>query len=65
MATPKTPKTPATAQFRITLDVMVELGSMTLEDALMNARSSKVEEIIGLDGVEVNDSSIEVKGVWA
>jgi hypothetical protein len=54
-----------TAYVRIVSDLCVELGNLTLEDALAKARGLKVTDIVDFNGHDVNDFSITVTGVFS
>jgi hypothetical protein len=48
----------------VTLDVMTDVRAETMEDALAEARTLRPGDLLALSGVELNDSGIEVLGVF-
>lgn len=46
------------------LDLGVDLGRLTLEEAIIKARELSVTDVVDLSGVDYNDGSIEVTGVY-
>jgi len=64
MSKPKQANKPVTAFLRIVLEVGTDLGGVPLEDALRRARELKVTDVLDLSGLDHNDSSIEVTGVF-
>jgi hypothetical protein len=52
------------ATFDITLNVNKNIGNMTLEDGLSAARAMKEHEVVDLDGLEFNDGTIKVTGLF-
>jgi hypothetical protein len=64
MSKPKQANKPVTAFLRIVLSVGTDLGGVPLEDALRRARELKVTDVLDLSGLDHNDSSIEVTGVF-
>lgn len=55
---------PVYATFDITLNVTKNIGNMSLEDALSHARSLKEPDVIDMDGLDFNDGSIKVTGLF-
>lgn len=49
-----------TINYKIVLDVGVEVGNLSLEDALVKGRQTKVEDLIDFTGLNHNDSEIRV-----
>ena len=52
------------ASFKIELWVGMDLGAMTLEQALEKARSMKETDVLDLSGLSFNDGNIKVDGVY-
>lgn len=50
--------------FKIALEVGLEMDATTLEDALTKARGFKVTDVVNLEGLEYNDGSIAVTGLF-
>ncbi len=57
-------KKQATVHFRIMLDVGMNFGAMTLEDALAKAKTMDVTDVVDLTDLDYNDGSIEVSGLF-
>lgn len=60
----KDSKKPTYAIFKITLDVAMDIGNKTLDEALAEAKTFEVYDVVGIEGLEHNDSTIEVTGVY-
>ena len=60
----KIEKKSVSVQFRIVLEVGMDIGSMSLEDSLTKAKAMKVTDLIDLEHLDNNDSSIEVTGLF-
>lgn len=56
----------AFATLKVTIDIVMPVGNLSLEDALARARALKLEDILDVpSGTDVNDYSITVEGVNA
>lgn len=65
MARNKTTKPSTSAVVKITLELNVPLGSMTLEEALVKAHALKAQDIVDTaEDVDWNDCDIKVTGLW-
>ena len=53
------------AYFRINLWVGMDLGCMTLEEALEKARKMSVTDVVDLSDLEYNDGDIAVDGIYS
>lgn len=51
------------ARFDITLNVSMDMGTMTLEQALAKARDLKVTDVVNLNHLGYNDGYIKLAGV--
>jgi len=52
------------ANVHIRLDLHVPVSAQDLENALIKARSLKLENVLDWPGCDLNDGSIEIEGVW-
>jgi hypothetical protein len=50
--------------FRVTLELGMDMGASTLEEALTKARAMKPTDLLDLSDLEYNDGSIEVSGLF-
>lgn len=64
MATKKAVGRSYSVSFRINLEVGVTITAPTMEEALTQAKAMKVDDLLDFDGLEQNDSAIELVSIW-
>lgn len=64
MATKKSSEENVTVQFKISLDVGLDVGAMSLEDALVKARGMTATDVVSLEGLDHNDSTCKVTSLY-
>lgn len=65
MAVTKKAQPEAIVSFTVTVEVNMSMGSCTLEEALDKARKLQPTDVVDLNGLEYNDGSIKVTGVFS
>jgi hypothetical protein len=60
----KQKKGQVTAYFSIVLEVGMKMSAATLEDAVRDAQALGVVDVVDLKGLDYNDGSIKVTGVY-